>query len=506
MENDIVVIGAGLGGLVSGAKLAKEGKKVLLIEQHTIPGGCATVFKRKGYTLEVGLHEMDGFDKDGFKEGIFKDLNVFENVEFVEIPEFYRFTNERVDIVIPHNVDQAIQSLVNVFPDEESGIRKYFDVIINLPKEMFNFPKKKWKQLLIIPFVPILYPNLVKYPKMAVGNFLDAIIKNDDLKLVLLANLGYYHDDPYSMSMTYYCMAQSSYYKGGAYYIKGGSQKLSDYLSQVIQDNDGEVLLGYRVEKIIVEDNRAIGVEYSKTSGENTEIKKSFAEKIIANAAIPNVVNDLLSSSEAAVLKTKTMNLEIACSVFSIYIGFKKPIKEIGNKYYSTFIVDSEVKNQIDLANCMKGDLSSKNFTFVDYSQIDSQLAPKGKGVGSICATDHTSVWENFTKEEYNKKKEEVAQILFDRLERVVPGIKKEIDFYEVATAKTVERYTLNPQGSIYGYAQTLKQTVPNRVKQKSPIENLYFASAWTFPGGGFTGAILSGYLCAIGILHDQWQ
>ncbi|MHA1447375.1 MAG: phytoene desaturase family protein, partial [Candidatus Heimdallarchaeaceae archaeon] len=163
-------------------------------------------------------------------------------------------------------------------------------------------------------------------------------------------------------------------------------------------------------------------------------------------------------------------------------------------------------KNQTDLANCFKGDLSSKGFVFVDYSQIDSQLAPEGKGVGSICTIDYTSVWENLTKEEYNKKKEEVAQTFFNRLERVIPGIKQEIDYYEVATAKTIERYTLNPQGSVYGYAQTPEQAVPNRIKQKSPIENLYFASAWTFPGGGFGGAIISGYLCAIGILFDQWQ
>ncbi|MHA1218366.1 MAG: phytoene desaturase family protein [Candidatus Heimdallarchaeaceae archaeon] len=506
MKNDIIVIGAGLGGLFSGAKLAKEGKKVLLIEQHTIPGGCATVFKRKGYTFEVGLHEMDGLHEDDFKVNIFKDLNIYENVEFLEIPEFYRFTNGRVDIVIPHNVDQAIKNLVRVFPDEESGIRKYFDVIINLPKEMFRFPKKKWKQLLLFPFVPILYPKLAKYLKMSLGDFLDTIITNDDLKLVLLANLGYYHDDPYSMAMSWYCMAQSNYYTGGAHYIKGGSQKLSDYLSQFILDNGGEVLLGYRVEKIIVENNRAIGVEFRKTRSDNTETKKVFADEIIANASVPNVVNNLLSSDEATVLKAKTKELKTSCSLFSIYIGFKKPIKEIGNKYYSTFILNSGVKNQTDLANCFKGDLSSKGFVFVDYSQIDSQLAPEGKGVGSICTIDYTSVWENLTKEEYNKKKEEVAQTFFNRLERVIPGIKQEIDYYEVATAKTIERYTLNPQGSVYGYAQTPEQAVPNRIKQKSPIENLYFASAWTFPGGGFGGAIISGYLCAIGILFDQWQ
>jgi phytoene dehydrogenase-like protein len=504
MKKNIIVIGAGLGGLFSGAKLAKEGKKVLLIEQHSIPGGCATVFKRKGYTFEVGLHELDGLHEGDFKVNIFKDLNIFENVEFLKIPEFYRFTNEQVDIVIPHDVNQAIKNLVRVFPNEETAIRKYFDVIDNFPQEMVKFPTKKWKKLLTYPFAPMLYPKLVKYQKKSVGDFLDEITKNEDLKLVLLANLGYYHDDPYSMSMTYYCSAQRNYYNG-AYYIKGGSQKLSNYLTQVIQDNGGEVLLGHRVEKIIIKNNRAIGVEYKKIKSETKEIKKIYADKIVANAAIPNIVNNLLSSEEASTLKTKTSNLEQACSLFSIYIGFKKPIKEIGNKHYSTFIFSKEVRNQQDLAKIYKGDLRTKGFVFVDYSQIDTELAPQGKGVGSICTIDYTSSWENLTKEEYVRKKEEIAQIYFDRLEKVIPGIKQEIDYYEVATPKTIERYTLNPQGTVYGYAQTIQQSIPNRIKQKSPIENLYFASAWTFPGGGFGGVITSGYLCAIGILNDQW-
>ncbi|MCK5159703.1 MAG: GMC family oxidoreductase N-terminal domain-containing protein, partial [Candidatus Heimdallarchaeota archaeon] len=85
---------------------------------------------------------------------------------------------------------------------------------------------------------------------------------------------------------------------------------LSDYLSQFILDNGGEVLLGYRVEKIIVENNRAIGVEFRKTRSDNTETKKVFADEIIANASVPNVVNNLLSSDEAAVLKAKTMELK----------------------------------------------------------------------------------------------------------------------------------------------------------------------------------------------------
>ena len=96
MHYDIIIIGSGLGGLIAGAKLAKEGKKVLLVEQHDRPGGYATTFKRGDYTLEVGLHETDGPSQRDMKTKIFNDLDVFSNVDFLPVPEFYRFINDRL--------------------------------------------------------------------------------------------------------------------------------------------------------------------------------------------------------------------------------------------------------------------------------------------------------------------------------------------------------------------------------------------------------------------------
>ena len=87
--------------------------------------------------------------------------------------------------------------------------------------------------------------------------------------------------------------------------------------------------------------------------------------------------------------------------------------------------------------------------------------------------------------------------MFFERLEKVIPGITSEIEYYEVGTPRTIVRYTLNPEGSVYGFAQIPRQAGIFRMSNKSPIERLYFASAWTTPGGGFTGAILSGWSCA---------
>jgi len=110
---------------------------------------------------------------------------------------------------------------------------------------------------------------------------------------------------------------------------------------------------------------------------------------------------------------------------------------------------------------------------------------------------DYLSNWEQLNPEEYKAKKVEVAQLVFKRLEKIIPGITDCIEYYEVGTAKTIQRYTLNPEGTPYGYAQIPKQSGMGRIPVQSPIKNLYFAGAWTFPGGGFTGTIISGFLCA---------
>ena len=96
MKYDIIIIGGGLGGLTAGAKLAREGKTVLLIEQHDKPGGCATTFKRGDFTLEVGLHEMDGPSPGDMKSKIFSELDVFGNIEFIRVPEFYHFASDHL--------------------------------------------------------------------------------------------------------------------------------------------------------------------------------------------------------------------------------------------------------------------------------------------------------------------------------------------------------------------------------------------------------------------------
>ena len=521
---DVIVIGGGLGGLTAAAKLAKEGKSVMLIEQHSVPGGCATTFKRKGFLVEAGLHEMDGLDEGDLKRVIFSELGVFDRVEFIRIPEFYRIVTSRTDLVVPDNTEKAIDLFVKAFPEEEKGIRTFFRTIIALRSEVGRLPSNRLKMLLQMPVFPLLYPHLavatnkalaVLFPLFALlhpsllkgnfstlGGFVDGIIQNEELKLALLANYPYYHDDPHTLSLMYYSMAQGSYYQGGGHFIKGGSQRLSDYLAGFITEHGGTVMLNATVTRIVVENGQAAGVAFKhRHDTEETIIK---ADTVIANAAVP-LVEAMLPEPERALLSRKVAGLKPSLAWLSVYIGFKRDISVLNNQAYSTFITGEGVSSLKEGAPSKRMDFDKRGFVFVDYSRIDSGLGADGKSFGAICTVDYIDEWDGLDDEAYRRRKDDVAQTLIGRLEKVIPGIIEQIEYVEVGTARTVQRFTCNPGGVAAGYAQTPEQSgMLKRLPNRSPVPNLWFASAWSNPGGGFTGAIFSGWFCAKEILNSK--
>ncbi|MFD2724673.1 phytoene desaturase family protein [Hyunsoonleella rubra] len=223
----------------------------------------------------------------------------------------------------------------------------------------------------------------------------------------------------------------------------------------------------------------------------------------MANCAIPLVPN-MLAEPHASSLKQKINTHTNSCSLLNIYVAFKTNIEAIGVKHYSNYFRGVDVKSLKDVHPNHKGDWDKRSFIFVDYGKVDAQLGPANKSVGSICSVDYLKDWEDLTKEAYKAKKEEVAQTLFQRLENRFPGFIDSIEYYEVSTPKTIKRYTSNPNGSVYGYAQTKLQSASKRLRNNFLIPNLYFASAWAFPGGGFEGSIMGGFLTALQMKKDK--
>ncbi len=483
----IGIIGAGLGGLTAGALLAKKGYKVTILEQHYVVGGSATAFKRKGYTCEVGLHEMDGLYTDDNKKKIFETLGVYDNIEFEQVPEFFRTKMESLDFVMPETSKEAIVALSKQYPDQTKNIKEYFEVIEKITKEFKGVIKIKWWQKLLFP---LIFPTFLKYHKMSTKEAMDNIFDNEELKMLLNSNINYYHDSIDSFSFLYHAIGQHSYFTGGGWFIKGGSQQLSNYLAKVIMDNDGELIKSANVTKISDKENGKIITYNHKKS-----IKELAVDLIISNASP-------MQTYKLANVNYQAEKSIIGNSLLTVYIGFKDNLKSIyGKRSYSNFYFKG-VYDINSYQNNLKKDITERGFIFVDYSQIDSQLTSEDKSFGVFCSVDYLKDWEHLSEEEYKQKKEMLANKYFDELEKDYPNIRNHVAFYEVGTAKTMQRYLKTENGTAYGFAPTTEQFLQKPKVKSDLIKNLYFTGAWVI-GGGFSPAISSGGLCSKSVIKD---
>jgi phytoene dehydrogenase-like protein len=473
----VTIIGAGLGGLTSGALLAQDGYKVTLLEQHNVVGGCATTFKRKGgFICEVGLHEMDGVFTNPKIKKIFDKLDVYNNVEFVKPDEFFSVVTKNGTFIMPDDVQEAQDKLTEKFPNEQKGIEKYFKLIGKISKELEILQSASWYHYLLFP---LLFSNILRYKNKTVTEVLDKIIEDDELKLILNTNVQYYNDTPDTLSFLLHSVAQYSYYSGGGWFIKGGSQKLSDYFAKVITDNGGEII------------TKANVIECD--SSHVTYLRKKEKITIHTDVIISNLsLEQTYKLFYEEYIETK----ETADSLLTIYIGFSKNLKEVyGKKSYSNFIFD-EIDSVNDYNTMLKKDITERGFVFVDYSQVDSALTKDAsKSFGVICLSDFIEEWQDLSEDDYNIKKQNLQDKALSKLEVYYPNIKTLVEYIEVGTSKTVNRYIKTPNGTAYGYKPTPKQFFKIPKVRSDKINNLYFVGQWVV-AGGFSPAISSGEMC----------
>ncbi len=477
----ITIIGAGLGGLTAGALLAKDGYNVTILEQHNIVGGCATTFKRKGgFSCEVGLHKMDGVYNNPTIIDIFRVLEVYNNIDFIKPNEFFRVKTETIDFIMPNGIKNAKNKLKNRFPKEKKGIDRYFKIIKGISKSLERLQNPSWYYYALFPF---MFWNILYYKSKSVTDVLDNIIENDELNTILNTNVWYYNDTPKTLSFLLHAVAQYSYYKGGGYFIKGGSGKLSSYLAKVIRDNGGEVI------------TKASVISCAKDS-----VSYIYKDKTKV------IKSDIIISNISPQQTYKLYNIpykeskKLGDALLTIYFGFSKNIKEVyGDKAYSTFIFDN-LSSMSSFSKIVKDDITKRGFAFVDYSQIESGLTKdSSKSFGVVCIMDNIEDWEKLDKKEYKKKKDNLIETTLKKLEKEYPNISSLVEYVEVGTAKTVKRYIKTPNGTAYGFKPTPKEFFRVPKIKSNRVKNLYFTGQWVI-AGGFSPAIMSGGLCAIKI------
>ena len=501
-EHPTVVIGAGLGGLVCGAYLAKHGIPVTVVEQHSIPGGYATSFDRAGgkFNFEVSLHGTSIHNNGPAR--ILSDIGVLDKIELAELPEVYRLKTPRLDISVPQkNPDAYIDLLAAHFPAEAEGIRGFVEEMLGIADEVDTLSRKKGK------FIKLLFP--IQYPKMwdvrnkTLADLLNDHVRDPELQHVLAALWGYYGLPPSQLSGFYYANATGGYLKNGSYYIKERSQTLSDAIAEVIEDHGGKVIYDTRVEKILVEKNAVEGVMLA--GGDTLP-----ARAVVSNASVPATFKEMIPHEAVpAEYRRKLAEYKPSISSFIVWLGLNQDLRS-KTKAFSTH-VSSGRGAEADYQSCLRGDIENQSFGVCIYDNIFEGYSNPGTSTLQLLVLCGYEPWRKFesdyragNKAEYHKEKTRWTDILIRRAEKeVIPGLSGMIEVKESATPLTNWRYTGNTEGAIYGFEQSMQNAYMNRIKNRTPIKGLYLARAWGDPGGGFAGVYRGGQSAFVAILED---
>jgi len=511
MNYDIVIIGAGLGGLTSGALLARAGRKVLVIEKSNSVGGAASSYKVGDLFVEGSLHETGNpTDPRDPKHDVLNRAGVLDALKWVPSGALYQVRGGPMGqqpIIVPDNFANARDVLTARFPEVADGIDKLLHEMEQIATAAGTLSKGaavlKHPGDLITALMELL--PAIRDWKLSLSDKLQKTFgDNEAVKCAIAANLSYYHDDPKTLWWPFFAMAQGGLLLSGGCYVQNGSQRLSSALAREIKRAGGETILR-RVVTGIEKNGDAFVV--SHTAKDGTDAKTTEAAGVISNAA-PLSTAELLPAPSRQPFLDRYKGRPSSISVFALTLGLSRPPRELGFESYSTQLLPAWMTCLDDYAQAttLMADEPSDRMpplAIADYAAIDSGV-PAPPHVLSVIAPDRLSNWSGLNQDDYRAKRGRWQTAIVAHMDRHFPGVADAIVTSSFNTAASIRQYLGAPEAAVYGFAPTPPQSIldiPKRTS-KTAIEGLYLSSAYA-GFGGYTGVIQAAGECADIILRN---
>jgi phytoene dehydrogenase-like protein len=466
---DVIVVGAGVGGLVCAGFLARAGRRVLVLDHHHQPGGYCTAFSRKEYLFDAAVHHIGGCGRYGTvgqvlsRLGIAIDLVRLDPMDHLVFPEF--------EFRIPADLDRYAEALAERFPAERERVPEFFRDLVRLYRQILNASggrergsPKRGEGALVSRYRGATFSEML-------GDYFD----DPDLKRVLGGQWGYLGSPVEEISAIGMCQMLVNYLRDGAYYPIGSTQAFSDALARSLLERGQHVLLEHRVTEVLVDRGRAAGVRLE--SGETVR-----AHTVVSNVDARELFFDLLPQGVCELERKRIRQLRAAPSYYGLYLA---------------------LSSEADLSNLPRGFYHfspSDGDGAIDWiylsatTEIDADLAPNGgqiisATVGVRRSSSASRAWQADTAS--------MARAALHHLSARAPGLERKIEFAETASPMTLARYTLAKDGAAYGWAVIPDQAGNDRLSQQTSLSGLHLAGQWTSPGPGVCAVAASGWSVA---------
>ncbi len=508
---DVVIIGSGIGGLTAGALLSKAGLSVCVLEKEPHPGGYLAGFARKDFRFDTAIHWLNQYSEEGMVSRLF---NVLGNdyPRALTQQRIRRFKGDAHEYLLTNNPDDLKEQWKKEFPEDAEGIDRFFKAAkkvggafknfghIFRSEETMTFFEKMSRKKNLIRFAMEFIPHLRFSGEKGVQKGLRKYFKSEKLREV-------FSSDTEILS----CLVPIGWAYNNDFQSPphGGGQVIAEWLEHVIQYFHQDTIYRCEVKKIITKGNTATGV-FCTRGGKEFTIESKY---VIAASDTPTLYNKLVDAALVpSTIKKNLEKAELYSSSVTVSVALDCPVEALGFNEELIHLSSAAVP-RFEHAG---GDPQRSELVVLAPSYRDKSLCPDGHGTLLLfmpAEMHFEQQWRtekdeqgNFIRgQAYKELKEKIAQQIIQRVEeKIAPGLRKHILFYDVATPVTHYRYTGNTGGSMMATKPNRPNMMNKVATYHTPIKNLLIGGHWAELGGGVPIAAKAGANAALLILKEQ--
>jgi len=503
---DVIIIGSGMGGLTTAGLLSRTGKKVLVLEQHTIAGGSTHTYEDFGYEFDTGIHYIGNIKK---REKIL-NLITKNKIKWQQLgkEQNYVYDNLIIDddkYPIRAGYENLINDLSKWFPKEKGAITKYMELCKTVSKIDLHFMIKIIKPRCLANIINYFHnKTFYEYSQISVKKMLDRYFTNPRLKAII-GGMSIDGGPPPKKQSFYIHASIVNHFAEGAYYPVGGCSIFANEISKQLFERGSRVLVNAPVNNIIISNGKACGVRVKNKYN-------IYAKTIVSDIGIRNTYKKLIDQNleESKYFDNVLNNISSNISYNFIFIGMKKNGEELGLKTNNIYMwPETSFDDSVDKYENDPFNENSKPPIFIASNSMKDPIWKKrfpNKSVISAISWSNTNMFNTNgiprkrKDPKYTKNKEIVENVLLEAIFKHYPKVKNNIHCKSTSTSESVKYYLGSYNGEVYGLDGTTKRFDYSKIRPKTNIENLYLTGQ-DIVMVGFSAVVISGVLTASEIL-----